>query len=91
MQYPQRNFLVALTAGRGLRFLAVAYLSRTYGRRMISSFSRYYRPMLYLLITLAVTAGVLALAYFKWYRPKVQREERERGEQVEQFPIPGRR
>jgi len=91
MQYPQRKFLAALAAGRGLRFLAVAYFSRIYGRRMISSFSRYYRPMLYFLIALAVTAGVIALAYFKWYRPKVQREERERGEQVEQFPIPGRR
>jgi membrane protein YqaA with SNARE-associated domain len=91
MQYPPRTFLAALTAGRGVRFVAVAYLSRTYGRRMISFFSSYYRPMLYFLIALAVTAGFIALAYFKWYRPKVQREERERGEEVQQFPIPGRR
>jgi len=35
-------------------------------------------------------AGIGAVVYFKWYRPKAQREERERGEQVEEFPVPGR-
>jgi len=35
---------------------------------------------------LAVTGNISALVYFKWYRPKAQREERERGEQVEEYP-----
>jgi membrane protein YqaA with SNARE-associated domain len=90
MQYPRKKFLSALTAGRALRFVAVAYLGRIYGQRMIGFFSRYYHPMLYFLIVLAVTAGVGVVIYFKWYRPKTQREERERGEQVEEFPVPGR-
>jgi len=90
MQYPRKKFLSALTSGRALRFFAVAYLGRSYGRQMIAFFSRHYRPMLYVLIALAVTAGIGALVYFKWYRPKVQREERARGEQVEEFPVPGR-
>jgi hypothetical protein len=47
---------------------------------------RHYRPTMYALITLAVTGNISALVYFKWYRPKAQREERERGEQVEEYP-----
>lgn len=90
MQYPRKKFLSALMAGRALRFFAVAYLGRIYGQQMISFFSRHYRPTMYVLIALAVTAGIGALVYFKWYRPKAQREERERGEQVQEFPVPGR-
>jgi membrane protein YqaA with SNARE-associated domain len=90
MQYPRKQFLSALTVGRGVRFFAVAYLGRTYGRQMIGFFSRHYRPTMYFLIAVAVSAGIGALVYFKWYRPKAQRGERERGEQVQQFPVPGR-
>ena len=88
MQYPRKRFVSALTAGRALRFFAVAYLGRIYGRQMIAFFSRHYRPTMYVLIALAVMAGIGALVYFKWYRPKIQREERERGEQVREFPVP---
>ncbi len=90
MQYPHKKFFSALTAGRAARYLAVAYLGRIYGRRMIDFFSRYYRPTLYLLIALALSAGIGALVYFKWYRPKAQRKERERGEPVREFPVPDR-
>ena len=90
MQYSSKKFLSALTAGRALRFFAVAYLARIYSRQMIALLSRHYRPMLYVLIALAVAAGIGALVYFKWYRPIVQRGERERGEPVEEFPVPGR-
>ena len=68
MQYPNRRFLLALTAGRALRFFTVAYLSKVYGRQMIGFFSRHYQTMLYALIALAVMAGMGALVYFKWYR-----------------------
>jgi membrane protein YqaA with SNARE-associated domain len=90
MQYPRQKFFSALTAGRAVRYSAVAYLGSIYGRRVISFFSRYYRPALYLLIGLAAMAGIGALIYFKWYRPKAQREERERGEPVDKFPLPVR-
>jgi len=90
MQYPREKFFSALTAGRAVRYFAVAYLGSIYGRRVISFFSRYYRPTLYFLIALAMMAGIGALIYFKWYRPKAQREERERGESVDKFPFPGR-
>jgi len=90
LQYPRKKFLSALTAGRALRFFAVAYLGKIYGRQMIGFFSRHYRSTMWVLIALAVMAGIGALIYFKWYRPKAQREERERGEQVQEFPVPGR-
>jgi membrane protein DedA with SNARE-associated domain len=66
--------LCALTAGRALRFFAVAYLGRTYGRQTISFFSPHYRQSLNVLIALAVMA-IAALVYFKWYRPRRQRQE----------------
>ena len=75
MQYPRKKFLSALTAGRAVRFFAMAYLGRIYGQQMIGFFSRHYRPALYVLIALAVMAGIGALVYFKWYRPRRQREQ----------------
>ena len=75
MQYPRKKFLSALTAGRGVRFLAVAYFGGIYGPQMIRFFSQYYRPAMYLLIALAVTCGIGALVYFKCYRPRAQQKE----------------
>lgn len=73
MQYPPRKFLSALTAGRATRFIAVAYLGRLYGRQMIGFFTRHYRTMLNVLIALVVTTGLVAVVYFKWYRPTARR------------------
>jgi hypothetical protein len=73
-QYPGEKFLSALTAGRAGRFFTVTYLANVYGPRMDSFVSRHYRPTMYRLIALAVIAGVGALIYFKWYRPKAPRE-----------------
>lgn len=70
MQYPREKFLSALTAGRALRFFAVAYFGRIYGHQMIAFVSQHYQLMRQLLIVLAVIAGVGALLYFIWYRPK---------------------
>jgi membrane protein YqaA with SNARE-associated domain len=73
MQYPRKKFLSALWAGRAARFFAVAFLGRIYGQQMIGFFSRHYRPLLYVIISLAVTAGIGALVYFIWYRRTRQR------------------
>jgi membrane protein YqaA with SNARE-associated domain len=70
MQYPCKNFLWALTAGRTVRFFTVAFLGRTYSQQMIDFFSQHYRMLVRLLIWLAVAAGIGALVYYKWYRPK---------------------
>lgn len=88
LHYPRKKFFVSLALGRSIRYLGVAYLGHVYGKAIISSVSQYYEPLLFTLIGLAALAGIGALVYFKWYRPKRQREERERGEKVEGFPIP---
>ncbi|HMD84071.1 MAG TPA: VTT domain-containing protein [Terriglobia bacterium] len=75
MQYPRKKFFPALATGRALRFFADAFLGGIYGQTMIDFFSRHYRPTLYALLALAVAAGVGALVYYTWHRPKRQREE----------------
>jgi membrane protein YqaA with SNARE-associated domain len=91
LHYPRKKFLGALSLGRGVRFFALAYMAHVYGKVIIGWLDRYYHPLLYILIGLASAGGVGALLYFKWYRPMRQREERERGEPVEQFPFPHHR
>jgi membrane protein DedA with SNARE-associated domain len=88
LQYPAKKFLAALSAGRAVRFFAVAYIGRVYGQWIINFFSQYYRPVLYALIGLAVLGGIAALLYFKWYRPKRREEQRRSGEKVEELPNP---
>jgi membrane protein YqaA with SNARE-associated domain len=88
LHYPRKKFLVSLSLGRGIRFLALSYMAHVYGNAIIGWLSRYYHPLLYGLIALGAAGGIGALIYFKWYRPKRQREERKRGEPVENFPLP---
>lgn len=88
MHYPLKRFFASLSIGRGIRFFAVAYLGHIYGAAIISALSQYYKPLLYGLLGLAALGGVGALVYFKWYRPKRQREERQHGEPIKQFPLP---
>jgi membrane protein YqaA with SNARE-associated domain len=77
LQYPRRQFLSALSLGRGIRFLTVAFFAHIYGTAIIGWLGRYYKPLLYSLIALAVAGSVGALFYFKWYRPKRQGDEKE--------------
>jgi membrane protein YqaA with SNARE-associated domain len=90
LEYPTRNFLFALTVGRGIRYLGVAYLAHLYGNSIIGFITRYRTPVLYVLLVLAALGGIGALVYFKYYRPKRRAEEKRRGEPVEDLPIPGK-
>ena len=75
LQYPRKKFLTALTIGRGIRFFAVAYIGHVYGQSIIGFFSQYYQPLLYGLIGLGVLAGIGVLLYFKWWRPRHQKDQ----------------
>jgi membrane protein YqaA with SNARE-associated domain len=72
LQYPPKKFLTALGTGRAIRFVALAFLGRTYGTAIVGWFGQYYKPVLYALILLAVSGSIAALIYFKWYRPRKQ-------------------
>ncbi|MFB3916913.1 MAG: YqaA family protein [Terriglobales bacterium] len=73
LQYPRKKFLTALSAGRGVRYFADAYVAHIYGAAIIGFFSQYYKPLLYALLGLAVLGAIAALLFFKWYRPKQQK------------------
>lgn len=90
LHYPKKNFIAALATGRAIRFFAVAYVAHVFGQQIIQWGSQYYHPILYTLIALAVLGAIGALLYFTWWRPKKRREERQKGQKVEQFPIPFR-
>ena len=77
MHLPQRKLLAALTAGRAARFFIVGYFGRTYGRQMIGFVSRYEHPIIYVLLALAILAGIGTAIYFAWYRPKAQQKTTE--------------
>jgi membrane protein YqaA with SNARE-associated domain len=88
LHYPKRNFLAALATGRAVRYFGLAYLGHRYGVHIVHWLNRYYQPILYTLITLAVVGGLAALWYFKSYRPGRQAEDRQQGKKVEEFPLP---
>ena len=70
MQYSRQRFLVALALGRAIRFLVIAALSSLYGTAIVGWLGRYYKPLLYTLIALAILGTLGALLYFKWHRPR---------------------
>lgn len=72
LQYPRKNFLLALIVGRAARYFAVGFVAHIYGKAIIQTLSQYYKPLLYAFITLAVLGALGALFYFKWYRPRHQ-------------------
>jgi membrane protein DedA with SNARE-associated domain len=72
LQYSRKQFLAALALGRGIRFFLLAFLANLYGTAIVGWLGRYYKPLLYILISLAFAGAMGALLYFKWYRPKHQ-------------------
>lgn len=90
LKYPRKNFVAALATGRAVRYFGLAYLGHIYGGAILHWGSRYYKPVFYTLIGLAILAGIAAAVYFLWYRRKKQAEERQQGKKVEEFPIPFR-
>ncbi|HZQ69240.1 MAG TPA: VTT domain-containing protein [Terriglobales bacterium] len=70
LQYPRKKFLAALALGRGIRFLVVAGMGAIYGDAIVSFFSRYYKPALFLLIGFAAIAGIFALYQYMQYRKR---------------------
>jgi len=64
VRYPTRKFIAALTLGRGIRYFVFAWLGRTYGEHVIGFFSQYYRPILIVLVSLALAGVLVVLALY---------------------------
>jgi len=71
LKYPRQKFLCALALGRGARYLLLAYLGHIYGRSILHWLGKYYEPLLYILIGLAVLGSFIGI-YF-WWRNKQRR------------------
>jgi membrane protein YqaA with SNARE-associated domain len=78
MQYSRKKFLAVLSLGRGVRFFLVAFLASLYGTAIVGWLNRYYKPLFYILITLAIAGALGALLYLKWYRPRHQQPQEAR-------------
>ncbi|MGA9772369.1 MAG: VTT domain-containing protein [Blastocatellia bacterium] len=63
MNYPLKKYLVALAAGRAIRFTLIAYLASLYGRSMINLFAKHYVEILVGLIALAVIGSLIFVIY----------------------------
>src|SRR5580700_7223793 len=58
MQYSVKKFLLAMTLGRIVRYMILAYLAARYGRKMLPFLSQHGHPMIAGLVGLIIT-GVL--------------------------------
>jgi membrane protein YqaA with SNARE-associated domain len=68
LEYPRRKFLGALALGRVVRYTLLAYLGHLYGRSILQWLTRYYRPLLYSLIGLAVVGALVGLYLWRQRR-----------------------
>jgi membrane protein YqaA with SNARE-associated domain len=66
MHYPRRKFLSALALGRSVRYTLVAYFGSIYGRSILRWLGRYYQPVFYALIALAVVGSLVG--FYLWRR-----------------------
>jgi membrane protein YqaA with SNARE-associated domain len=65
LQYPAKNFLSALTVGRGIRYSILGYLGAHYGRSIVNFFGQYYWPVLITLIALSVITALYGFFEYK--------------------------
>ena len=73
LNYPLKKYLLALTAGRAIRFTLVAYLASLYGRSLLNLLTQHYMTILIVLIALAVVGGLI----FMIYRSRRKRKDKQ--------------
>lgn len=64
MKVPKHKFLIAFSVGRLIRYGVVAFLGKLYGKQLLGFVSHYYKPILWVLIGLAVAGGIATTIYF---------------------------
>jgi membrane protein DedA with SNARE-associated domain len=64
LNYPLKKYLLALTAGRAIRFTLVAYFASRYGQQVFSFFAKNYMAVLVTLIVALVLASIGVAVYF---------------------------
>jgi membrane protein YqaA with SNARE-associated domain len=69
LKYSRRNFFIAVTTARAIRYFALAWLGSRYSKQIFGFFSAYYKPLFWTLIGLAVIGGIAAL-FWVWKRKR---------------------
>jgi membrane protein YqaA with SNARE-associated domain len=69
MKYSKRNFFIAVGSARAIRYSLLAWLGSKYSHQIFGSFHRYYGPVFWVLIVLAVIGGVAAVVW-AWKRKR---------------------
>ncbi len=62
--YPRTKFLVALTAGRIVRYTLLAFLGAFYGRRILQLLSGFGHPVVLTCVAVAVVISVFVFIFF---------------------------
>jgi len=71
LQYPVKNFLIALTLGRAIRYTLLAFLADQYGRQVLAYFQAHGHPVL---ITIVGLVGVTVLVVLYYAMGKKQKK-----------------
>jgi membrane protein DedA with SNARE-associated domain len=72
-QYSRKKFVAALSLGRAVRYLLVAFFGSLYGKQIVAFFSRYYKPAVLVLVGIAVIGGIITLRQYLRSRKKSNR------------------
>lgn len=82
LKYPRTKLLSAVGLARTIRYGALAYLGSIYSKQIFGFFHKYYKPVLWIFISLAVAGGVAALIWTRKRKregkpvvPDVERKE----------------
>jgi membrane protein YqaA with SNARE-associated domain len=67
LKYPKKYFLIAVGTARAIRYGLLAWLGSMYSKQIFGFFHEYYKPILWIVIALAVLGG-LAAAWWTWKR-----------------------
>jgi membrane protein DedA with SNARE-associated domain len=70
LSYSPRRFLFAVGLARAIRYTALAYLGSMYSKQIFGFFHKYYKPLFWTLIGLAVIGGAALI----WWTVKRKRE-----------------
>lgn len=69
LKYSRRNFFIAVGTARAIRYGLLAWLGSMYHREIFHFFHRYYEPILWTVVALAVL-GCIAALWWTWKRKR---------------------
>jgi len=78
LNYPRRQFLLAITAGRAIRYTLLAMLASIYGRHILRFIRHYQQPVLWAFIALLALSALAGVGYYLWRKHHSQIREHER-------------